>query len=470
MSFLQDARTFAAATAEGTLAVHNATSGNRLLAVSGHDDAITSLAMSADGNTLVSADLNGTVQICNPDTGSRLSELPGISHERGRFVSAAWSPDGRCLATGESWWWPRPGAESAPLCLWSNDSLLSRRTLDREGGEHSRVVWSPDGRAVAARGPDRAVHQYGIATGERLRFPSTECIAWSPDAERIALGGTEGNRLEIRRVASREVLRTLQTDGPGVSALAWSGDGMLLASLSSASVQVWNPDSGELLKTIASKCERGAWGLAFSPDSKSLAVTTGAWGVAQVWDVSSAKCVKWRNGEGHAWALAYSPDGTNLAVSRIFGGSPSVVSIWDLRADETLHTLPLAGRVRVLSWSPDGQLLAAPDYGCRLRFWDMQSGELHAVLLRWHGEEGIVVRHDGHYCVTPGVADQLVYVGQTSDGRQLTLTPDEFERQYGWKNDPSKVTLTTPNNKHSSALSEQSASDKPKAPPAEAKP
>jgi hypothetical protein len=30
----------------------------------------------------------------------------------------------------------------------------------------------------------------------------------------------------------------------------------------------------------------------------------------------------------------------------------------------------------------------------------------------------------------------------TDDGRQLTFAPKEFEEQYGWQNDPSKVRLT----------------------------
>jgi len=37
--------------------------------------------------------------------------------------------------------------------------------------------------------------------------------------------------------------------------------------------------------------------------------------------------------------------------------------------------------------------------------------------------------------------ENLVYIVQTDDG-QYTLTPDEFAQRFGWKNDPSKVTLT----------------------------
>ena len=36
---------------------------------------------------------------------------------------------------------------------------------------------------------------------------------------------------------------------------------------------------------------------------------------------------------------------------------------------------------------------------------------------------------------------ELVHVVQTDDDRQITLTPQEFAEQYGWKNDPSQVRL-----------------------------
>jgi len=33
----------------------------------------------------------------------------------------------------------------------------------------------------------------------------------------------------------------------------------------------------------------------------------------------------------------------------------------------------------------------------------------------------------------------VVYVAMTDEGHQLTFTPEEFSKRYGWKNDPSKT-------------------------------
>ena len=47
----------------------------------------------------------------------------------------------------------------------------------------------------------------------------------------------------------------------------------------------------------------------------------------------------------------------------------------------------------------------------------------------------------GHYLGTEGVEVELPYVVLTDSGEQITLTPEEFAKQYGWKNDTAKVPL-----------------------------
>jgi hypothetical protein len=53
----------------------------------------------------------------------------------------------------------------------------------------------------------------------------------------------------------------------------------------------------------------------------------------------------------------------------------------------------------------------------------------------------LAVSPDGHFKGSEGISDKLIYIVQTDDGVQHTLTPAEFANQYGWKNDPKKVQL-----------------------------
>jgi hypothetical protein len=58
-------------------------------------------------------------------------------------------------------------------------------------------------------------------------------------------------------------------------------------------------------------------------------------------------------------------------------------------------------------------------------------------------ERYLSVSADGHFRFNGDAQLHVVYVVQTADGQE-TLTPAEFENKYGWKNDPDKVHLTSP--------------------------
>ena len=51
----------------------------------------------------------------------------------------------------------------------------------------------------------------------------------------------------------------------------------------------------------------------------------------------------------------------------------------------------------------------------------------------------ICIGPNGHYVGSDGVAEHIVYVAITDAGHQETYTPAEFERTYGWHNDPAKA-------------------------------
>jgi len=61
------------------------------------------------------------------------------------------------------------------------------------------------------------------------------------------------------------------------------------------------------------------------------------------------------------------------------------------------------------------------------------------TLLPIEGNRFALISPEGHYRGSPGIEDQLLYVALTDEGEYLTLSGPEFEKQYGWKNDPAKV-------------------------------
>jgi WD40 repeat protein len=151
---------------------------------------------------------------------------------------------------------------------------------------------------------------------------------------------------------------------------------------------------------------------AWSPDGQRLASSDDLGMLDPViWDSQTGKILltlKLNAGEFRAYlqVLAWSPDGQWLVgggglQNTASGETNGMLVVWDARSGQQVQLLTtgmLQGRVMSVSWSPDGQRLAAVP-GSTIIIWDMQTYQPIA-LLRGHA-------------VTPGA------VAWSPDSRQL---------------------------------------------------
>jgi WD40 repeat protein len=177
-----------------------------------------------------------------------------------------------------------------------------------------------------------------------------------------------------------------------VYSVAFSPDDRLLATASSeglreggafvSEVRLWNPDTGELQKTLTERSE-GVLSVAFSPDGRTLAGVTGTGNAAakigkvKLWDVQTGE-LKWAV-NGHTdfvTSVAYSPDGRLLAS----GSLDHAVKLWDSQTGGLRESLPTRdGEVNRVAFSPDGKLLAIAGHRS-LELWNVERGELERAL------------------------------------------------------------------------------------------
>ena len=218
--------------------------------LTGHTDAVTSVAFAPDGSTLASGSRDNTVRLWRVADGSLLRTLEG---HMGDVESVALTPDGAALASGSEW--------DNTVRLWrvADGSLL--RTL--EGGVGG-VALTPDGATLAS---------VTLASGS-LDKP-VRLWRWP---------------VRLWRVADESLLRTLEGHTNRVTSVAFAPDGATLASGSlDKTVWLWRVADGRLLRTLEGHTngvwnrmfeamfER--WGLgeavAFAPDGATLA--SGSW-------------------------------------------------------------------------------------------------------------------------------------------------------------------------------------------------
>jgi WD40 repeat protein len=119
--------------------------------------------------------------------------------------------------------------------------------------------------------------------------------------------------------------------------------------------------------------------LAFSPDSRLLAVPNGDETI-KVWDVFTEREVLTLRGHtGRVLCVAFSPDGRYLAST----SEDKTVKVWDIEAQRAggvnSPVLSLHGhtdRVLGVVFSPDGQYLASASPDEFVKVWDSATGEL----------------------------------------------------------------------------------------------
>lgn len=311
-------------------------------------------------------------------------------------VSVAFSPDGKTVAAGRIEFSPegeRVPSSSTVVSLCDIASRRERITIRGPLAESCPVAFAPDGRTVAV-GLDRAIKLYDPETGrERAELvPRTSygpmCLAFSAEGGRLA-ASTQSGDVVVWETATRREVASLKAHTRSIGGVAISPDGRLLASASDGPIVCHptgpfglppsifgavgvgcGPDHGIVRlfdmttgKQIASlKHEWTARSVAFGPDGRFLA--SGGGGAARLWDLTTNRActIVEAGADSDVYCMAFSPDGRTLAVgvgSRDFYGAYGEVKLWDMCGGRVRAVLKgEMGKVRSLSFAPDGQRLA----------------------------------------------------------------------------------------------------------------
>jgi RNA polymerase sigma factor (sigma-70 family) len=183
--------------------------------------------------------------------------------------------------------------------------------------------------------------------------------------------------------------------------------------------------------------EEWAWSVSFSPDGRHMLIGTGGPGTPiRVCDVSSGEEVLRTDPYDTCWSTAYSPDGKFIAVG--CGGQQPIRILDAVTGKPVCPGLQAGrGRVRNVTFSPNGRLLASSHADGRLRLWDVARRQ---VLHEFPAENGAV--HSAAFTpggnlllvIEPGMALRLYevasgkevrgFVGHTAPVRDVAVSAD----------------------------------------------
>jgi WD40 repeat protein len=272
------------------------TAGREWAPFGGHADAVTCVALSADGRTLVSGSKDRTVRIWDVATSKELRVYRG----HGAAVSAvALAPDSKAVLSGD---------EASVVHLWdpaTGKQLRCFPLVPRPGSHANRVsfvAFRTNGKTLVAGNAalylsgfkasvEGALTQWDRATGRVTRTKADKAgrpVALSPDGRTTAWASlVEGNILamregvQLRDVASGRILVRLKSEGgEQVDGVIFAADSKTFATATRISItgfygggrnephyRLWESATG---KGIA-ELKHGGPVMAFSPDGKLLA-------------------------------------------------------------------------------------------------------------------------------------------------------------------------------------------------------
>ncbi|WP_370072291.1 protein kinase [Streptacidiphilus sp. MAP5-3] len=287
----------------------------RWSALTGHTNAVFSVAFSPDSRTLASGSTDETVRLWDVATRTGTATLTGSAS----VSSVAFSPDGRTLASGSG---------DNTIWLWDVATRSNTATLTGDTDEVSSVAFSPDGRTLASGSFDETVRLWDVATRSHTATLTghtnlVSSVAFSPDGRTLASGGGD-NTVRLWDVATRSHAATLTGHTDLVFSVAFSPDGRTLASGSGDhTIRLWDVATRTSTATLTGHT---GWvsSVAFSPDGKTLASGSED-NTIRLWDVATRTSTATLTGHTNdVIGVAFSPDGKTLAS----GSSDNTVRLW----------------------------------------------------------------------------------------------------------------------------------------------
>jgi WD40 repeat protein/tRNA A-37 threonylcarbamoyl transferase component Bud32 len=297
-----------------------------------------------------------------PVPGGALTQLRRLTGHTDAVLSVAFAPDGRHVLSGSA---------DHTARLWNLETCEAVQVLHGHTEKVCQVRFLPGQRLAVSASKDRSVRFWDLDNGRECRtLPSrtNRSLAISPDGQYALSGNVADGMIRVWEVPTGRELRRLKGHMSWVFGLDFSPDGRrALSSSADGTVRLWDIHSGRELRRLQGHKDKVS-SVVFTPDGHR-ALSTGADRTVLFWDLRTGKVQRcWDEFRDQIWSVVVSPDGY-LALC---DGDDGEVRLWELDTGTALaRSTGHDGKVLSVAFSPDARLAVTAGSDKAIVVWSL---------------------------------------------------------------------------------------------------